>query len=106
MGKLISLVGGLVFLGSSLFSQELKLETNPYKFIPKGTPFSELYLFDLIKEDGIIDTYWWDKNKDKEPQDDEIFLDLNQDLIPDCSFKQYKDWEKSEAEKKLMKTLA
>lgn len=83
---------------NSLFSQELKLSKDPYEFIPKG---SEVYLFDFNKN-GIYETYWWDKNKDGKAQDDEIFIDLNEDGIPDCTFKEYDDWYKKQEEKKLI----
>ncbi|MDD5012547.1 MAG: hypothetical protein PHQ66_02810 [Candidatus Nanoarchaeia archaeon] len=96
MRKLISLVGGLVFLTSPLFSQEIKPAEDPYKFIPKGT---ECYHLD-IDGDGKIEIYWWDKNENFEMEDDEIFIDLNGDEIPDCNYSDYKEW------KKLSETLA
>ena len=76
-GKLISLVlMGSVALNVAAF------ETNEYKFIPKNALVTA-YDIDM---NGIIDFYWWDKNKDKRIAPDEIFIDLNQDGIPDICY--------------------
>ena len=58
-------------------------ETDKFKFIPQGMPV-RMYDADNNK---IIDFYWWDKNKDNYMQPEEVFIDLNQDGIPDVSYK-------------------
>lgn len=59
-------------------------ETNPNKYIPEK---AEVLLLE-INGNGIPDLYWWDKNQDGVIQNNEIFLDLNEDGIPDISYKE------------------
>ena len=78
MKKLITLLcAGLITANAFGF------ETDKYKFIPKGTP---VMMYD-VDNNGVIDFYWHDRNKDNIIQPEEIFIDLNQDGIPDISYK-------------------
>ena len=75
--KLQTLVlGGLLFSGLAS-----GFETDMYKYIP---PEAQVWIYDL----GVMNVYFWDKNQDEIIQQDELFLDLNDDMIPDISFEE------------------
>ena len=71
--------GGLLML---LITNVFGYETNRFKLIPNGTPVIN---YDIDKN-RIIDFYWWDKDKNKKMESNEILMDLNQDGIPDISY--------------------
>jgi hypothetical protein len=98
MKKLISLVGGIIILVSSTCSHGLKFSTNPYEYLPEGTP---VYCLDLNKN-GKIDTYIWDKNQNSIVEKDEIFFDLNEDGIIDCSYLEYEEWSEKQKEDEIL----
>ena len=75
-------------LGTSVNAQELRFETDKFKYIPKGAKET---LYD-IDENGTLDAVWWDKNRDGVRQDEEIFVELNEDGIPDMPYPEFKDW--------------
>lgn len=68
------------------YNNGLRFSKDPYEFIPKGA--HPVYAKDLTG-DGILETYWWDKNKNKIAEEDEIFIDLNQDGIIDVSLQDF-----------------
>ena len=79
MKKLIAIIfTGLIT--TNLFG----FETDEFKYIPKGT---NVFVYDLNRN-GKYDMVWWDRNKDGNMQPDEIFIDLNEDGIPDISYKE------------------
>ena len=71
-------------LATTIAVTSFSYETNQYKFIPKE---ADVYGFDLDRN-KIPDVYWWDKNRDEIIQLEELFIDLNQDGIPDISYKE------------------
>jgi len=73
----------LLFAGISI-APAFGFEKDRFKYIPQG---AEVYVFDVDKN-GVPDFYWWDKNKNGQIESDEIFLDLNQDGIPDISYEE------------------
>jgi len=72
----------LLFAGLVTIAPALAFEKDQFKLIPKGTIVS----FYDIDQNGIYDFYWWDKNNDRYMTPNEIFLDLNQDGIPDITY--------------------
>jgi hypothetical protein len=90
-----------LMLGISLVANaQIKPETDMYKYIPKG---AEITMYD-IDQNGTWDIFWYDKNKDKEQQDDELFFDVTGDSIPDMNFKELNDYIQSQ-EPKLEKNV-
>jgi len=79
MKKLTALLfAGLAAVSVSAF------ETEPFKYIPKGTV---IWKYDM-NQNGKYDLFWWDKNKDGKMQNNERFYDLNEDGIPDISYEE------------------
>jgi len=83
---LLFLLAGI--LGTSVNAQELRFETDLFKYIPEG---AKVTLYD-VDENGTLDAVWWDKNRDGIRQDEEIFLELNGDGIPDMPYPEFKNW--------------
>jgi hypothetical protein len=95
MKKLISLLGaGILFFGSAT-AQEVKPETDMFKYIPYG---SDIAMYDE-DNDGIFDVFWHDKNHDEEVQDDELFFDVTKDNIPDMDYPTFQEYKKSQEQK-------
>ncbi len=69
-------------LASSIAANAFAYETDMYKFIPEDADVS----IGDFTGNGIPDVYWYDKNKNWIMENDEIFLDLNEDGIPDVSY--------------------
>ncbi len=92
----------LVFAGFVLIAPAFGYETDKFKYIPKG---ANVYMFDIDKN-GTADFYWYDKKPDGIMQPEEIFIDLNQDGIPDISYKRlieiYEQYEKFRKESNIM----
>jgi len=72
----------LLFTGFVLTASAFGYEKDPFKLIPRGT----IVGMDDVDGNGVFDFYWWDKNKDEDMTSDEVFLDLNQDGIPDITY--------------------
>ena len=86
MGAIVKMKKELLTLlfGASVIVGAFSYETNKFEFIPKG---ADVMMYDIDKN-GVVDFYWWDKNKDNIMTPEEIFIDLNQDGIPDISYKE------------------
>ena len=69
----------------TLNAEEMKYETDKFKYIPKGTPIK---MYDLNGNEKY-ELYWWDKNKNEAIDEGELFIDLNEDGIPDLSYKEF-----------------
>jgi len=97
------LAGGLALSSLNLHAQDFKFphETDKYKFIPKGARITSVTVGTPY---GIFEGIWYNKDcKNKEeynkkfeeyneeiPQE-EIFLDVDKDKIPDLSLKELID---------------
>jgi len=77
----------------------LEYSTDRYELIPYNA--SPVYEIDLTGN-GIPDIYWWDKDKNNIVQDNELFLDINEDRIPDINYRDFREWFKNQAEAKFM----
>ncbi len=92
----------LVFAGLVSIAPAFGYETDKFKYIPKGT---QVMVYDIDKN-GIADFFWHDRNKDNIIQPEEIFIDLNEDGIPDISYEEiielYKDNEKLRTQYNIM----
>ena len=98
MKKLSAIIFGILMTGS-VFSQELKFSKDPYEFIPKEE-YSNVQTWGS-KKDGIPDIYWWDKDKNGECDlRKEVFVDVNEDDIPDMSYADFIKWHEEEGKKK------
>ena len=97
------LMGSLATM--SLQSQNLNdlcAEADRFKYIPEDEVF--FYRSIVIKGiDKVFTVYWYDRNKDQEVQDDEVFIDINGDDIPDMILYDFMQWYKLEKDKKLLK---
>ena len=70
-------------------SQDFKYEKDRNKYIPKR---SKVHGYDLDCN-GVYDAYWWDRNKDDELQEmEEMFVDLNDDGIPDMNYFEFTEF--------------
>ncbi|MCK9568246.1 hypothetical protein M0R72_04815 [Candidatus Pacearchaeota archaeon] len=89
MKKLISLIGaGVLFFGRNAIAQEIKPETDMFKYIPRG---SHVIAYDL-DNNGTLDIFWYDKNKDGKTQENELFFDVTDDSIPDMDCPTFQEY--------------
>ncbi len=93
------LVGGLAMPLQSQDLKNLHTEENPFKYIPEGeTCFRTDIIIDGI-ENQIFTVYWHDKNHNEKVEDDEMFIDINKDYIPDMILRDFMRWYYSEKDK-------
>ena len=95
MKKLISLIAATGIIGGNVIAQEIKPETDMFKYIPRN---SHVIAYDL-DDNGTFDIFWHDKNKDGKTQDNELFFDVTEDSIPDMDYPTFQEYMLSQEKK-------
>lgn len=107
----LMLVGSMAFNSQIIYGQgygdflkNIVTETDQFRYIPKGKSYTRLIIH-LKGIEGRFSLYWYDKNKNNVVEDDEVFVDVNNDRIPDMLFVDFlKLYHQEKAKKELIRT--
>jgi len=81
---------------------DLYIEKNQFRYIPKG----EFYFYTRMMVDGIdkiFTVYWYDRNHNEKVEEDEMFIDVNGDDIPDMLLSDFIKWYDAERTKRILR---
>ncbi len=95
------LIGSLAMPLQSQDLSDLNTEKDQFKYIPPGAPF----LYTAVTIEGMgnktFTIFGYDKNHDGRVEEDcEMFIDINDDFIPDMPLKDFMEWYYAEKAKK------
>lgn len=98
------LMGSLALGAHGQNLNDLPIETDPHKYIPgEATNFSCVTIKIKGIEKKYFNVYWYDKNNNLVIEDDEMFIDINGDFVPDMLFTDFLNWYSHERTKKELR---